>query len=342
MLKEGALFWARGSGGRLMSRLCAVQWFAGLAALAALAASAAAVAQPYPVKPVKIIVPFAAGGGNDFTARFMAQRLTVALGQQFIVENKPGAGGSIGYEAGIRSPPDGYTLTMLSNSYTINPSLYKLKFDPVTDVTPIVQISQGPLTVVVHPSLPVKNIQELIALAKAKPGSINFASSGEGGTSHLATELFAAMAGIQLTHVPYKGTGPAVTDTLAGQTNLLFSTSAGALPYVRSGRLRAIAVTTSQRFPAEPDIPTVAESGVPGYKVTVWHGLVGPKGLSRPIVDRINAEVVTLLKSRETAEKLQNDSESPVGGTPEQFLETIRNEIQVWRKVVHEVGLERE
>ena len=300
------------------------------------------LAQQYPGKPVKIIVPFAPGGGTDFIARFIAQRLSAFLGQQFIVENKPGAGGSIGTEAGVRSPPDGYTLTMISTSYTVNPSLYNLKFDPVADITPIIQLSRGPLIVVVNPSLPVKNIEELIALAKARPAQISFASPGFGSSSHLAGELFTSMARIRMTHVSYKGTGPALTDTLAGHTNVLFGTNSSVLPHVRTGRLRALAVTTTQRLTAEPDIPTVAESGVPGYEVVLWHGLIGPKGLPRPIVDRINSEATQTLKLPETVGKLQNDGVSPAGGTPEQFLATIRGEIVVWRKVVNEAGVKVE
>jgi len=325
-----------------MTRLYATLSCAALAAVAILVASPPISAQQYPTKAVKIIVAFAPGGGNDFIARFMAQRLTTALGQQFIVENRPGAGGSIGFEAGVRSPPDGYTLTLISNSYTVNPSLYKLKFDPVTDITPVIQISQGPYIVVVHPSLPVKTIQELIALAKSKPGQINFASPGQGTITHLAGELFVSMAGIKVIHIPYKGTGPALTDTIAGQTNVLLGSTAATLPHVRSGRLRALAVTTAKRLPAEPDVPTVAESGVPGYEVILWHGLIGPRGLPRPIVNRLNGEVTTVLKLRETAEQLQNDGVSPAGGAPEQFLATIKREIEVWRKVVTDVGVKVE
>jgi len=291
---------------------------------------------------VKIIVAFAAGGANDFIARFMAQRLTTALGQQFIVENKPGAGGTIGFEAGVKSAPDGYTLTLISSSYTVNASLYKLRFDPVADITPIIQMSQGPLLLIVHPSLPVKNVKELIALAKTKPGEITFASGGNGTSPHLAGELFASMAGIKMTHVPYKGAGSALTDTIGGQTNVIFNTTASALPHVKSGRLRALAVTATKRLSAEPDIPTIAESGVPGYEVVVWHGLVGPKGLPRPIVDRINTEVTKALKLTETAERLQSDGVSPAGGTPEQFLATIKKEIEVWRKVVSDASVKAE
>ena len=301
-----------------------------------------AQAQQYPAKPVRIVVPFAPGGGSDFIARFMAQRLTAGLGMQVIVENKPGAGGVLGIELGIKSPPDGYTLTLIASSYTVNPSIYKLNFDPLGDYTPIIQMSQGPLLVVVNPSLPAKSVRELIALAKAKPGEINFASSGQGSIIHLATEQFDSMAGIKMNHVPYKGTGPALTDTLAGQTNVFFSSPANAMAHVKSGRLRAIAVTTAQRIPALPDVPTVAESGLPGYDVILWHGLIGPKGLSRAVVDRINGEVTKALKLKETAEQLQNDGVAPAGGTPEQFAAQIKKEIGVWRKVAADAGVKAE
>lgn len=325
-----------------MSRFCVSLARSAVAAVMALTVSAPISAQPYPSKPVKIIVGFAPGGGNDIIARFIAQRLSSSMGQQFIVENKPGAGGAIGTAAGVNSPPDGYTLTLVSASYTVHPSVYKLKFDPITDITPIIQISQGPFLIVVHPSVPAKTTQELIALAKSRPGKLNFATPGQGGITHLATELFATRAGIKMNHVPYKGTGPALTDTIAGQTDLYFSTTAAAMPHVKSGRLRALAVTTSKRLPSAPDIPTVAESGVPGYEAIQWHGLIGPKGLPRPIVDRINAEVSKLLEQKEAAEHLQNDGVSPAGGTPEQFLATIEKEISIWRKVVNDVGINAE
>ncbi len=313
-----------------------------LVAAAVLAASPPVPAQQYPAKPVRLIVPFAPGGGNDVIGRFMAQRLTTALGQQVFVENRAGAGGVIGVEAGIKSPPDGYTLTLIPSSYTAYPGVYKLKFDPINDLTAIIQISQGPLLVVVHPSLPVRTTQDLIALARARPGTLNFVSPGQGTTLQLATELFAIMAGIKMNHVPYKGTGPALADTVAGHADLYFSGIAAALPHVKSGRLRAIAVTTAQRVPAAPDVPTIAESGLPGYEVVVWYGLGGPKGLPRAIVDRINGEVTAALKSREVEEQLQNDGLSPAGGTPEQFLARIKKEIEVWRKVVKDAGVKVE
>ena len=296
-------------------------------------------AQPYPSKPVKIIVAFPPGGGNDFIARFIAARLSASVGQQFVVENRPGAGGTVGTEAGLKAPPDGYTLTLVSNSYTANANLYKLRFDPVADMTPIIQVSQGPYVVVVHPSVPVRTFPELLALAKREPDRLYFASSGNGSINHLATALLASMAGFRLNHVPYKGTGPALSDTIGGQTNALLGSPSTTLPHVRAGRLRALAVTTSKRIAADLDLPTVAEAGVPGYEATLWHGLIGPKGLPPEVVERIHAEVTRVLNLREATDLLQTDGVSPAGGPPEQFRETIRAEIAVWRKVVADAGV---
>jgi tripartite-type tricarboxylate transporter receptor subunit TctC len=306
------------------------------------AVSLGAVAQPYPAKPVRIIVPFAPGGGTDFIARFIAQRLSASLGQQFVVENRAGAGSTIGTEAGLKSAPDGYTLIIISNSYAANASLYKLRFDPIADMTPVIRISSGPYMVVVHPSLPVKSLQELIALAKAEPDRVFFASSGQGSINHLATELLASMAGFKLNHVPYKGTGPALADTIGGQTNATLGSTASTLPHVRNGRLRALAVTTTKRMASEPDIPTVAEAGVPGYETVLWHGLIAPKGLAPQVVERLNAEVSKLLQLKETAEQLQSDGVSPAGGTPDEFHAAIAREIEVWRRVVNDAGVKLE
>jgi len=311
-------------------------------AAAMLGISPAAIAQQYPTKPVRIIVPFAPGGGSDFIARFTAQRLTAALGWQVIVENRPGAGGLLGIESGVKADPDGYTLTLINSSYTVNPALYPIKFDPLNDITPVIQVSQGPILVVANPKLPVKTTKELIALAKSKPGQISFASAGQGSISHMAAELFMSTAGIKMNHIPYRGTGPALTDTIGGQTEIFFSSTATALPHVKAGRLRAIAVTTAKRLAAEPDVPALAESGVPGYDVALWHGLVGPKGLPRPVVDRINTEVNKILKLKETADQLQTDGVSPLGGTPEKFAEQIREDVELWRKVVAATGVKVE
>lgn len=303
---------------------------------------AAAHAQGYPSKPIRIIVPFAPGGGSDFIARFMAQKLTASIGTQVIVENKPGAGGVIGIEQGIKSPADGYTLVLIASSYTVNPSVYKISFDPVGDITPVVQMSQGPLLVVVHPSVPVKTAKDLIALAKAKPGEINFASPGQGSVIHMATEYFDSMAKIKMSHVPYKGTGPALTDTIAGQTQVLFSSTATSLPHVKSGKLKAIGVTTAKRIAALPDVPTVKESGLPGYEVILWHGLIGPKGMPKEAVAKISGEVNKILKLKETDEQLQGDGVAAAGGSPEQFGAIIKKEIDVWRKVAADAGVKAE
>jgi tripartite-type tricarboxylate transporter receptor subunit TctC len=304
--------------------------------------AAPAFAQPYPAKPVRIIVPFVPGGGVDFMARLIAQKLPEPLGQQVVVENRGGAGGVLGVEAGVRSPPDGYTFIMISSSYPVSPSVYKLSFDPVADISPVILIATGPYIVVVHPSLPVKTVRELIALAKARPGQINFATSGTGGGVHLATELFLDMAGLKMNHVPYKGTGPALTDTIAGQTNLIFGSIAATLPFVKAGRLRALAVTTRERIATAPAVPTVAEAGVPGYETFVWQALVGPRGLPRGIVDRINGEVTKIIAQRDMAERLQQEGLQAAGGTPQQLLDLIRREIDVWRKVVVRAGIRAE
>jgi tripartite-type tricarboxylate transporter receptor subunit TctC len=299
-------------------------------------------AQQYPAKPVKIIVALSPGASVDLTTRFIAQRLSSSMGQQFIVENKPGAGSSIGYAAGVSAPPDGYTLTMITATYTVSPTVHKLSFDPVNDITAIVQISQGPELFVANPSLPVKSLKDLIALAKSRPGKLNYAHAGQGGIAHLAAERFARMAGIKINGIPYKGGAPALTDTIAGQTDFAVASFTAGLPYVRSERLRALAVTTPRRVAAAPDIPTVAESGVPGYEVVQWFGLIGPRGLPLPIVAAINVEVAKLLKAKEADEHLQNEGMLPVGGTPEQFLALIKKEIPVWRKVAADIGLKAE
>ena len=256
-----------------------------------------------------------------------------------IVDNRPGAGGTLGAEIGAKSPADGYTLTLVAGSYSVNPSLYKINFDPVNDITPIIQLSQGPFLVVVHPALPVKTIKDLITIGKQKPGGLIYASSGAGSIIHLATELFSDMAGVKMIHVPYKGTGPALTDTIAGQTQLLFSSIAVAMPQVRNNRLRAIAVTTPKRIDALPDVPTVNESGLKGYETVLWHGLIGPKNLPRPIVDRLNGDLNKILQNKDMQDKLAGDGVTAAGGTPEQFGATIKRDIDTWRKVVQKAGV---
>ncbi len=309
-----------------------------MAAAAIAVGTQPAVAQNYPAKPIRIVAPFAPGGGTDFIARVAAQKMTETLGQQVIVDNRPGAGGSLGAEIGAKAPPDGYTFTLIAGSYCVNPALYKLNFDPVNDITPVIQLSQGPFLVVVHPSLPVKTIKELVALAKAKPGGLTYASSGAGSIVHLATELFNDVVGIKMVHVPYKGTGPALTDTIAGHVQILWGSVATTLPQMKNGRLRGIAVTTAKRIPAAPDIPTILESGIK-YDVILWHGLVAPKNLPRPILDRVNGDLNKILQNKEMQDKLAGDGVSAAGGTPEAFGALIKRDIDVWRRVVQKAGV---
>jgi tripartite-type tricarboxylate transporter receptor subunit TctC len=321
----------------------ALKRFAIAAALSASALLPAAAADaPYPNKPIKIIVPFAPGGGSDFIARFIAQRLQTSLGQSVIIDNRPGAGGNIGTEAGVTSPADGYTLTLIASSYTTNQAIYKAKYDPVADITPIVQLSQGPMLLVANANFAPKTAKEVIAAAKAKPDEITFASAGTGSITHMAGELFASEAGVKMNHIPYKGSGPAMTDTIGGQTNLFFSTTAESISQVNAGKVRAIGVTTTKRLAALPNVPTIAESGLPAYDVAIWHGLIGPKGLPKAIVDRINSEVNKILKLKETAEQLEKNGVLPAGGTPDVFKAQIAKEIVVWKKLVAERNIKAE
>jgi tripartite-type tricarboxylate transporter receptor subunit TctC len=306
--------------------------------LAALAASTS-FSQPYPAKPVRIVAPFAPGGGTDFIARLIAQKLTERLGQQVIVENKPGAGGNLGAEFAVKSAPDGYTLLLIAGSYTVNPSLYKLSFDPIEDISPIIQLSQGPFIVAVHPSVPAATFKELIEYARKQPDKLSYASAGSGSVTHLATELLLDMAKIRAVHVPYKGTGPALNDTIAGNTQLIAGSVATTLQFIKSGRLRGLAVTTPQRIGAAPDLPTVSEAGVPGYQVVLWHGLVGPKGVPMAIVERVNRAANDALKSKDVEDLLAADGVAPAGGTPEQLRVLIKADIERWRGVVSQANI---
>ena len=306
--------------------------------LAAFAAGTS-FSQTYPAKPVRIVAPFAPGGGTDFIARLVAQKLTERLGQQVIVENKPGAGGNLGAEFAVKSAPDGYTLLLIAGSYTVNPSIYKLSFDPVNDISPVVQLSQGPFLVAVHPSVPAKTLKELIEYARKEPDKLSYASAGSGSITHLASELFLEMAKIKAVHVPYKGTGPALNDTIAGNTQLIFGSVATSLQFIKSGRLRGLAVTTPKRIPAAPELPTVSEAGVPGYEVVLWHGLVGPKGLPAVVVERVNQAANDALKSKDVADLLATDGVAPAGGTPERFRALIKADIERWGRVVKQANI---
>jgi tripartite-type tricarboxylate transporter receptor subunit TctC len=314
------------------------------AALCAAVLPVAAHAQNYPTKPVRFIVPFPPGGGNDTIARLVGQKLSVALGQQVIVDNRPGAGGTIGAEAAARSPGDGYTMFLAGvATHGINPNMRKkLPYDALKDFEAVSLIASAPLLVVVHPSLPVKSVKDLIATAKAKPGQINYASNGPGSSSHLAGELFDMMAGVKMTHVPYKGLAPALTDLLSGEVSVMFSSAVAALPQVKAGRLRAIAMTGAKRSPAIPNVPTVAEAGLPGYETGSWYGVVVPAGTPRAAIDRLSREIQTIVKSPEFTAKLNEEAVIPVGSTPEAFNKHIRNELARWAKVVKAAKLEQQ
>jgi tripartite-type tricarboxylate transporter receptor subunit TctC len=310
-----------------------------LVAAALCAAGGFAQAQNYPTKPVRIIVPFAPGGGSDYIARLIATPLTKVMGQQFIVENRAGAGSTLGTEVALKSPPDGYTLLVISGSFTTSPSLYKkLRYDSLNDMVPVVQTEDGPYVITVHPSLPVKTVKQLVALAKAKPGSLNYASTGQGGITHLASELFALRTGIKLTHIPYKGTGPAVIDTVSGQTQMMVAAAAAAVPHVKSKRLVALAVSFPKRVSALPDVPTVMESGYK-YQVNNWHGVIAPRGVPKPVLDRLNAEINKIVKTPDFAKRIESEGLEPAGGTPEEFLTLIKREISDWAEVVKEAKI---
>lgn len=314
-------------------------WLKGCMVTLGLLASSFAQAS-YPDKPIRIIVTFVAGGGADVLARYMAKEMADVLGQPVVVENRTGAGGLIGVEAGLAAAPDGYTLTLISSSYTVNPSLYKLKFDPLQDITPIVRVSAGPMLAVTSSKSGIRTVAELIAAAKKSPGAINFASSGQGSVIHLANELFNQRAEIKMTHIPYKGGGNALVDLMANQVDLYFAATASALPHVRAGKINAVAVTTPSRIQALPNVPTIAESGFPGYEATLWYGLIGPKGMPADIVQKLNLVVNDILKKPSAREKIQADGAEPAGGSAVEFHDTIGREIQIWGKVVRDIGIQ--
>jgi len=308
-------------------------------ALAAAGPVGLALAQGYPGKPIRIVVPFPPGGGTDIVARILTQKLSESFGANFVIDNRAGAGGSIGTEMVAKAPPDGYTLGIVSGSHAINPSLYsKLPFDAVRDFAPVTMLVSGPGLLVVHPSLPVKTVKELIALAKGKPGQLNYASAGNGTPPHLAGELFKSMAGVDMVHVPYKGNTPAFVDLISGQVSLSFPTIPSALPHVQAGRLRALAVTSRKRSAVMPQLPTIAESGLPGYDTSSWFGMLAPAGTPREIVRKLQQESAKVLQLRDVREKLLSQGLEPVGSTPEEFAATIESEIAKWAKVVKASG----
>ena len=297
-------------------------------------------AASYPTKPVRLVVPFPAGGTTDILARAVAQQLSVGWGQQVIVDNRPGAGGNIGSELVAKAAPDGYTLLMGTvGTHAINPSLYaKMPYDHVKDFTPVVLVAGVPNVLVVNPSLPVHSVPELIAYAKANPGKLNFASSGNGTSIHLSGELFRTMTGVDMTHVPYKGSAPALTDLIGGQVQLMFDNLPSSLQFIRTGKLRALAVTSAARSTALPELPTLAEAGLPGFEASSWFGILAPAGTPKDIVAKINAAVGSWLASPEAKEKLLAQGAIAAGGSPDAFVKHIDAETAKWAKVVKASG----
>ena len=302
-----------------------------------------ALAQQYPSRPVRIISPFAPGGGNDALCRIVAQKLGENLKQQIIVENRAGANGIVGTEVAARSVPDGYTIVLIPSGHAVNASLYKkLPFDSLRDFSPITLAGSSPLVLAVHPSLPANNVRELIALARARPGQLTYVSAGVGASGHLGAALFETLTNTKMVHIPYKGMALAVTDLMSGQVSLTFGTSLSVVPHVRSGRLRALATTGTRRSPALPDLPTVTEAGVPGFEASLWYGFVGPARLTPEIVQRLNSAIVAVLQLPEIRERLASQGVDPQSNTPEEFAKLLVSDVECWAKVIQRAGVQPE
>jgi tripartite-type tricarboxylate transporter receptor subunit TctC len=310
------------------------------AALATAITSAEAGAQAYPARPVRLIIPFSPGGAADVPARIFTQRLSDVLGQQVVIENRPGAGSTIGADVAAKALPDGYTLFMISNTHFVSAALYKgLPYDSLNDFTPVTQITSAPNVLVVHPSLPAKSVQELVALARSRPRQIDYASSGNGSTQHLTGALFCKMAGIQMTHIPYRGSGPVTADLLGGQVQVAFPGIAGMLPHIKDGRLRALGVTGTRRSPELPGVPTISEAGVKDYVMVAWFGMAGPKGLPRDIQMKLHGDALRVVKFPEIQKGLAAvGQEVAWQDAPERFFEFMRAEAAKWAKAVKDSG----
>jgi tripartite-type tricarboxylate transporter receptor subunit TctC len=312
--------------------------------LLALLAPGAACAQSYPVKPVRWIVPLPPGGSTDLISRMLAQKLTEAWQVQVIVDNRSGAGGTIGLGVAAKAPPDGYTIVLAqTGNVSIAPSLYpRLPYDPLKDLAPVTQVLSTPLILTSHPSLPVRSVRALVALARAKPNTITYASGGTGAQIHLAMEMFTWMSGVRMVHIPYKGVGPAMIELLAGEVATAFSSIPPALPHVKTGKLRALGVSSARRFKFLPEVPTISEDGVPGYEVSVWYGVMMPAGTPKDIIARVHADIVRILAQPDMNERLSADAGEVVAGTPEAFGAFIRADTARWTKVVKATGVKAE
>lgn len=297
------------------------------------------VAQNYPIKPIRLVVPLAPGGGGDIVARLIGQKVTGTIGQPVVVDNRPGGSTIIGTELVARSAPDGYTLVMATSSHGINPSLYKLPFDPVKDFTGVAFIATAPMMLTVHPNVPAKSVKELIAVAKARPGQLNYASSGTASIPHMAGELFNIMAGVKTVHIPYKGSGPALNDLLSGQVDMLFASPIPTIPFVKAGRLRAIAMASTERSPAMPELPTVAEAGVAGFEAGSYYIVLGPANMPGPIVAKLNSEMLKAVQLADVKDRISSQGATVVSGTPQQAIAHIETEIARWAKVVKAAGI---
>ncbi len=308
--------------------------------IAAALAAAAACAQTYPVKPVRFVVPFVAGGPTDIQGRLLGEKLAQRLGQQFIIDNRGGAGGNIGMEIVAKAPPDGYTLVIATvGTWAVNPHLYKLPYDVLKDFSPIIQVSTSPAVLVVHPSVPAKNVKELVALAKSKPGQLNYGSSGVGGLGHISGALFSLMTGTKMVHIPYKSSAPSLTDLIAGQIEVLFNNAISTVPHIKSGKARALAVTSIKRTQALPDLPTIDEAGVKGYDNSSWSAVAAPAGTPKEIIARLNGELNQILKLPDIQEKSAAGGAAIIGGTPEQFAAYLKSEVTKFARVVKEAKI---
>ena len=320
-------------------RVLCVYAFCGACAALLAGISAPVLAQRYPDRPVRLIVPFAPGGGNDIIARILGQKLAEGWGQQVVIDNRPGAGSNVAAELTARAAPDGYTVFQFNVANAIAVSLYKkLGYDPIRDFAAVTQLASAPFILVVHPAVKARTVQELVALAKAQPGKLNYASSGNGGSTHLVTELFKTLSGTDLVHIPYNGAGPALNDLLGGQVQVLFAVPASSLPHIKSGRLRALGVSSLKRSALAPDVPTVAESGVAGFEGSAWYGVVVPARTPHAIVSALHTDIVRVLHQPEIKERMSSQGVELRGSTPEQFAQFIKSEISKWSRVVRISG----